>query len=352
MLTFYLLQEQKKYVEEFMNKVSRSFALVTPCFEEPLDAFMSTAYLIFRVADNIEDSQQPYNWQKNRFIEFKQLLKEPTLATNILSGWSHEDWRGLNTNQTQLMTLEGGLMLWQIFALIPDAVREIISRWVLAMVEGIEEFQDGQYKAAMVTRNGVRLLAQEADYSRYCYFAAGTVGQMGTELAIEHYRFNVDIAKSLLAHSGTCGQALQRTNIVKDFPEDLANGICYLPDVWMQEIDGLPLTLGGAPKSWTKKVLANVLAEINKSVSYVIDIPYEAVGFRLASLMCLLPAYQTLLSAAQQHNKLFTPDHSIKISRSCFSKCMEDAKLMVRDNNTLLHYSQELQNSVEVAFVE
>ena len=351
MLTFYLLQEQKKYVEEFMNKVSRSFALVTPCLEEPLDAFMSTAYLIFRVADNIEDCRQPFDWQKTRFKEFKQLLQEPAIAAKILSNWSLEDWPGLNPDQTQLMTLEGGLMLWEIYGLIPDAVREIISRWAIAMVEGIKQFLDDQDKSVMVKRNGVRILAKEDDYSRYCYFAAGTVGQMGTELAIDHYQFSVDIAKSLLVHSATCGQALQRTNIVKDFPEDLANGISYLPDLWMQEIDSLPLLLEGAPKKWTQKVLNNVLAEINKSVSYVIYIPYEAVGYRLASLMCLLPAYQTLLSAAQQHDKLFTADHQVKISRSCFSKCMEDAKFMVRDNNALIEYSQKLQTAVEAAFV-
>lgn len=351
MLTFYLLQEQKKYVEVFMNKVSRSFALVTPCLEEPLDAFMSTAYLIFRVADNIEDCRQPFDWQKTRFVEFKQLLQEPTLAPKILFGWSLEDWAGLNPDETQLMSLEGGLMLWQIYALLPDVVKEIIRRWACTMVEGIEQLLDNQQEPFLVIRNGVRILAEENDYRRYCYFAAGTVGQMGTELAINHYRFNADIAISLLAHSGTCGQALQRTNIVKDFPEDLANGICYLPDVWMQEIDSLPLLLKGAPKKWTQKVLNNVMAEINNSVSYVMHIPYEAVGYRLASLMCLLPAYQTLLSAAQQHDKLFTPNHQVKISRSCFSKCMDDAKLMVRDNNALLEYSQKVQTAVEAAFI-
>jgi len=351
MLKFYLLQEQKKYLEEFMNKVSRSFAMVTPYLEEPLDAFMSTAYLVFRIADNIEDCQQPFEWQQARFTEFKQLLKEPTLASNILSSWSFANWLGLNTDQQKLMTLEYGLMLWQIYALIPDEIREIIGRWAAAMVDGVAQILDDQQKPVMVTRNGVRILAEENDYSCYCYFVAGTVGLMGTELAIDHYQFNVDTAKRLLGHSQTCGQALQKTNIVKDFPEDLANGICYLPDVWMQEVDGLPLLLEGAPKKWTQKVLDNVMTEINNSVAYVIDIPYEAVGYRLASLMCLLPAYQTLLSAAQQHNKLFTQEHQVKISRNCFSQCMEDAKSMVRDNNALLKYSQKLQTAVAVAFV-
>ena len=92
----------------------------------------------------------------------------------------------------------------------------------------------------------------------------------------------------------------KKTNIIKDFKEDLNRGICYLPDIWIQEINEMPLYLKGAPNIWIEKVLNNVVIEINKSVEYVINIPYNAVGYRLASLMCLLPAYQTILSAAQK----------------------------------------------------
>ncbi|NJM28259.1 MAG: hypothetical protein HC856_08680, partial [Pseudanabaena sp. RU_4_16] len=67
MTSFYLSYEQREYWETWLSRVSRSFALVTPCFEEPLDAYMSIAYLLCRVADNIEDCYQPYEWQQARF---------------------------------------------------------------------------------------------------------------------------------------------------------------------------------------------------------------------------------------------------------------------------------------------
>ncbi len=142
MITFYLGYEQKNYLEEFMNKVSRSFALVTPCFEELLDAFMSTAYLIFRVADNIEDCQQPLGWQQARFADFKKLLLEPSFAPDILSSWSNENWSGIAPDHKQLMTLENGLMLWQIYELIPRVAQVIIGKWACTMIEGIEQGLD------------------------------------------------------------------------------------------------------------------------------------------------------------------------------------------------------------------
>ena len=347
---FYLSSQQKAYLEKFMNKVSRSFALVTPCFEEPLDSFMSVAYLICRVVDNIEDCYQPFDWQQARFSEFKQLLAEPTLCEHILTTWSQEDWIGLDVDQTKLMQTEGGLMLWQIYGLIPSEARAIIQHWTVAMAEGMEQMLNPQQSPLLADINGISLLQTEEDYNIYCYFVAGTVGRMGTELAIEHYHLSSDIAGGLRSGSETCGRALQKTNIVKDFAEDLERGLCFLPQTWIQEVDGSPLNLNGASQAWTQKVLMNVKAELDESVSYVMGIPFQAFGYRLASLMCLLPAYQTLLSAVQQHQKLFTSEHHVKISRRCFSQCFEDAKLMAKDNDALLAYSQRIDNEVGVAF--
>ena len=52
-------KDQSDYLAARMNEVSRSFALVVPSLEEPLDHYMATAYLLCRVADNIEDCGQP-----------------------------------------------------------------------------------------------------------------------------------------------------------------------------------------------------------------------------------------------------------------------------------------------------
>ncbi|MFN2121898.1 MAG: squalene/phytoene synthase family protein, partial [Candidatus Promineifilaceae bacterium] len=71
---------QHRYLAEMMQKVSRSFALVAPAVETPLDDYLAAAYLICRVADNIEDAQQSYSWQQARFAEFMGLLKEPETA--------------------------------------------------------------------------------------------------------------------------------------------------------------------------------------------------------------------------------------------------------------------------------
>ena len=347
---FYISSQHKSYLEDYMNKVSRSFALVTPCFEEPLDAFMSVAYLICRVVDNIEDCQQPFQWQQARFSEFKELLNKPADCRDILVAWSHEHWIGLDSDQVELMQPEGGILLWNIYNLLPDDVRSTIQEWTLAMAVGMEQMLNPHQSPHLADIDGISLLQTEEDYNVYCYFVAGTVGRMGTELAINHYRLSSDIAGSLRLGSETCGRALQKTNIVKDFAEDLERGLCFLPQTWIHEVNGSPLRLNGASSEWTQKVLMNVKAELDQSVDYVADIPFQAFGYRLASLMCLLPAYQTLLLAVQLHQKLFTSEHHVKISRKCFSQCFDDAKLIAKDNDALLAYSKKINNQITSEF--
>ncbi|NES24984.1 MAG: squalene/phytoene synthase family protein [Symploca sp. SIO3E6] len=347
-MSLYFSNQQKEYLETWMNNVSRSFALITPCFEEPLDSLMATAYLICRVADNIEDSLQSFEWKQARFAELKLMMQEPLLASNILSKWLPEDWLGLESIQKQF--LQENLMLWQIYRLMPNISQTIVRRWVMTIIEGMEQMLNPLQAPINLSDNGVRLLKTEKDYEDYCYFVAGTVGHMGTELAINQYNLSLPISTRLIDSCEFCGKGLQKTNIIKDFREDLNRGLCYLPDIWMQEVDRMPLYLQGASKFWKKKVLTNVLIELDKSVEYVKTIPYQAAGYRLASLMCLLPAYQTILSAAQKQEHLFTPQHNIKISRNCFSDCIKDAKNMVKDNEALLNYSQQLQKSIKQAF--
>jgi farnesyl-diphosphate farnesyltransferase len=347
---FEITQAQKEYLNEFMNKVSRSFAVVVACIEEPLRAYMTTAYLICRVADNIEDCQRPAAWKQARFAELSQLLEEPALAPDVLSGWDREEWPGLTSDEREQMRLESGLSLWQIYALIPDDARTSIRRWASAMAEGMEHLEDPQHDPSWITRDGVQMLCDEEDYNRYCYFVAGTVGHMVTELVIGHYGLTDCVADSLLSTCEACGRGLQKTNIVKDFAKDLARGVSYLPDTWMREAERAPLSLAGAPAEWKRKVLGNVMDELDESVDYVLALPYSAAGYRIASLLCLLPAYQTILLAAQRQELLFTPDHYVKISRATMSQCLLDAQSMLADNAALLRYSREIKSAVASLF--
>ncbi len=97
-------------------------------------------------------------------------------------------------------------------------------------------------------------------------------------------------------------------------------------------------------------VVANVLEELRAATQYLLVLPYRASGYRRASLLCLLPAYQTLLVAARQQEKLFTPEHKFKISRLTMVQCIADAQAMLDDNQSIVRYGQRLENEINKQF--
>ena len=88
------------------------------------------------------------------------------------------------------------------------------------------------------------------------------------------------------------------------------------------------------------------MKELRDATDYLLTLPYSAPGYRRAALLCLLPAYQTILSAAQNQVILFTPAHQIKISHSTMAQCLVDSQAMLVDNNAIQQYSQRLEDEI------
>jgi farnesyl-diphosphate farnesyltransferase len=348
--SFTLQPLHRTYLSEAMGRVSRSFALVVPWLEEPLQTYVASSYLICRVLDNIEDCAHPLTWQRLRFAEFTQLLADPKHAPEQLAQWENEQWPGLTDDEASLMTRAGGLPLWHIYAAFPDHIRSRIAYWVCLMAQGMADVLDPTQTDLTTHHGQVRLLTTADAYNDYCFAVAGTVGGLGTELVIDHYGIAGAAAERLLVGSEACGRALQKTNIVKDFVEDLERKVCYLPDEWMRVIDHTPLALGGAPAQWSYTILADVLDELRPAAEYVLAVPTQAKGYRIACLLCLLPAYQTIVKAAQRHAQLFTHDHQIKITRPTMMRCVHDAVALATDDEAVLRRSRQLEQAVQQAF--
>ncbi len=114
------------YLEMQMNKVSRSFSVVVSCLKEPLLGYVSIAYLLCRVADNIEDCTEPQAWKTGRFAELERMLHDPQQSGAYLAEWNTYNWQGLTPGERKLMGLETGPALWRLYSRIPTSN---IGRW-------------------------------------------------------------------------------------------------------------------------------------------------------------------------------------------------------------------------------
>lgn len=339
---FDLTQQQQKYLNVTLNKTARTFALLPPFIDPILAEIMSLAYLVCRVVDNVEDCDQPFAWKAKRFREVRQLLNEPKQAQSVLLHWATLDWPGLNAHETALMTPTDGSELWQIYGMTPRPFRQTINRWVSEMAFGMEATLNPAVAPHTIQIENITILQRRKDYDKYCYYVAGTVGYLQTELIETFYELSDDIVASLKKHCLSFGLGLQKTNIVKDFLDDLNRGICYLPNSWLSQIQHQPFKVLGATSSWVHYVLSDVKGALDEAAEYIGALPYSLAGVRQATLMCLLPAYKTILLAAEKSNTLFTAEHRLKISRTSLAECFDQSSKMAQENSLLWDYREQV----------
>lgn len=103
-----------------------------------------------------------------------------------------------------------------------DATREVAILRALAARHPLPKAALADFCAGMRQDLRREAFATEADLDRYCYRVAGTVGVVMTSVLGAHNLRRAEPAAIAL------GVAMQRTNILRDIDEDLANGRVYL----------------------------------------------------------------------------------------------------------------------------
>jgi farnesyl-diphosphate farnesyltransferase len=161
------------------------------------------------------------------------------------------------------------------------------------MALGMSEFV-GRYPS------GIRLQTM-AEYRRYCYYVAGTVGHMLTDL----WSFHSSLVKEadyerLLVHCEAFGEALQTVNILKDIAWDIEHeNAAYIPEDLLRANGSSHQTmLHGDWRVQNREALAALVQlareDIRRSLDYFNAIPKMAVQIRLFCLLPVLFAVATL----------------------------------------------------------
>ena len=162
------------------------------------------------LADNVEECGQSQAWKKERLDEFMHLLQQPQGAAAQLEEWDKRVWPGLTNDERQMMGVKLGLPLWQIYAAIPDDARGIGGSRIGVMATGMSKLTEPDMRPFFVKRKGVDILETEADYDEYCYYVAGTVGSLASELVVQQYGLPAETAAVLHAAPAVAGGAYRR----------------------------------------------------------------------------------------------------------------------------------------------
>lgn len=305
--------ERLRYAERFgravLPAVSRTFAISIRLLPGMLGRAVLTAYLLCRIADTIEDDGAASPERKAALLEeFLRCLAErdaaeafPLHAADIQGDPAHVDL----LRHTDLVCL--------LLRSLPDHSRARVAHWVGVMVHGMRKF------VALYPR-GIRIQTV-AEYREYCYYVAGTVGCLLTELWHEHAP---SVGKAeftrLWARCRQFGEALQTVNILKDIAWDARHeNAIYIPEATLAEHgSGHGTLLSGAHAARNHEAIASFIQlawhDLDDALEYIVMIPRRAVAIRAFCVLPLLFAYATLRELAAAHAVLLDGP-ATKISR-------------------------------------
>jgi farnesyl-diphosphate farnesyltransferase len=297
------------YQDQILPHVSRTFALTIPQLPLALRTAVTCAYLLCRIADTIEDEPALSPPETLAFLQrFSAVLaghgEAAPLAREIEQRLSD---RTLATERDLVSNMERVL---RVMARLNEPQRVAIHRCVELMCYGMPRFQ---FSAS------VKGLARATDLDDYCYYVAGVVGEMLTDLFCD---YSPEIARrraALSAIAASFAQGLQMTNILKDVWEDRSRGACWLPQevftrygVDLAEVTGEPFDPRFA--AGFRELIGVAHAHLRNALEYTLLIPSKETGIRRFCLWAIGIAVLTLRKI--EHNPRFTAGAQVKVTRS------------------------------------
>jgi farnesyl-diphosphate farnesyltransferase len=313
------------YQNQILPYVSRTFALTIPQLPPALCTPVTNAYLLCRIADTIEDEPALSAPETLAYLKrFSALVGgsgEPgPLAKDLVSRLSE---RTLATERDLIANMDRVL---QVTASLGLAQQAAIQRCVELMCYGMPRFQ---------INASLRGLARSSDLDDYCYYVAGVVGEMLTDLFCD---YSGDIAVRRTALNGLAAsfaQGLQMTNILKDVWEDRSRGACWLPqEVFTRhgvDLGQLASQSQAAGFSAGISELVGVAhAHLRNALDYTLLIPAKERGIRRFCLWAIGLAVLTLRKIAR--NPGYTAGAQVKIRRSAVSTTLLMTNLAVAND--------------------
>jgi farnesyl-diphosphate farnesyltransferase len=218
---------------ELLSKTSRTFALAIPLLPEPTRSTTCLSYLLFRIADTLEDAG---DWSRAARLEGLAEWKDLLLASNVPDdGYPSSDlakaratsqrWidRRATQDEAYAELLDHVPQVLTALAGLDADTQRIVRTHALRTVDGMCETLERADAAGTLSIGDLEGLR------KYCYIVAGIVGELLTELFVHDCPALASVKETLVDSQVAFGEGLQLVNILKDEAEDAKEGRFYLP---------------------------------------------------------------------------------------------------------------------------
>lgn len=328
------------FLIRMLPEVSRTFALSIEALPEPLRGSVRTAYLLCRVVDTIEDSAHLSPARRQAlFDRFDAALDDEKAAGDVADA---PEWEG--RSEPDYALCRGARQVFRAFANLDPELRSFIRDPILEMSSGMREY------SGRADRDGRVRIRDVADLDRYCYFVAGTVGQMLTSLFLWFDReVDSEVRAEVEARAIEFGQGLQLVNVLKDIIADHGRGVCYLPEdeLGRRGVQAEVVLQPGsrdAVLEVVRLVSARARTHLDRAIEYTLTWPSTSEAVRY---FCSVPLGLALATLHQVENgdDALQPGREPKVSRSRVLWLLEEARTAVRDDGRLRDLFGEIGRS-------
>ncbi len=303
------LSEDKILCKRLLPKVSRTFALNIGMLSGTLYWAVLDGYLLCRILDTIEDAPNLSPLQKKTFLySFLAELKNTSYNVASLQAWIKET-AICQAVPAEKELLEHSESVLRLYFSLPQNIQAAMLPPIIRMGEGMAEFAQKQVE-------GITQLTTEKELELYCYYVAGTVGEMLTAL-FQSQLGNRPTNDILEKFKIDFGLGLQLTNILKDYGDDSKRNWCYIPQSILKthQLDADTFFSKRFPER-NQKVLIEMIRKTGRylqhSLDYTLAIPFTAFRLRW---FCALPLFLAVDTLVMLKNGLKQPNPSNKVSR-------------------------------------
>lgn len=328
------------FASTMLQRVSRTFALniqVLPRFR--LRRPVLLAYLYCRMADTIEDCPEMSAETKGRLLAmFAKIFQGPAerridlaqaFSCALPSGWSSSE----DDNEYLCAHCHWTAVL---FDEMPSTVRVPLAKCIQEMCGGMANFAQRQESL----QGQWLTIENEQDLDRYCYYVAGVVGNMLSDMFYGRSPWiGKERGQKMRALAVSFGLALQITNIIKDMGEDSERQVCFVPLEWIRGVGfSNPQDMFAAADSDSRNQIVRLMIQkawrhLEDAMRFTLLIPAMEPRLRLFCLWPMLMAAENLLAFGDGH--LVFSSSKVKISRESVKRILRQTTLRFWDSSWL-----------------
>lgn len=282
------------YCYEALKKVSRSFAVVIQQLPDDLKNPVCLFYLILRGLDTIEDDMNIDNSvKKDMLLTFADRInKEEFTLENV---GDTEDYRDLMLHFDKVI---------REYQKLGPEYKEVITDITNEMAIGMNKYAHKNVESYQ-------------DWDDYCYYVAGLVG-IGLSRLFLASKLETSVKLSDKNLSNEMGLFLQKTNIIRDFAEDLEQGRIFWPEEsWKNKANTLK-ELQADEKSGLaalNEVVLNALEHVPACLEFL-----ECLDNPKIFRFCAIPQLMAIATLKELYNNRLVLHQNVKIRKGKTAK--------------------------------